>query len=127
MVAGAPTPPALIGRRALVVLRATGILTTIVFFGSGAVTAITGDVKAPLAVWLIPAVAALVVQVVCREPDRRVPELSYTIGVAAGIPAWIGGMGLLLGNFEPVPIATFVIGAAALALAYLWRGQRGSR
>lgn len=114
------------GTRALLVLRVAAVATTVIFFGAGAVTSVSGDHEPdlPLEIWIVPAVAALVVLIVCREQRRRVPELSYTISTAAGVPVFLTGLSFIDG-VDPVLTTTFVVGVVTLALSYLWRGEQG--
>lgn len=117
-----------VGARALLSLQVVAIATTVIFFGAGAVTSITGDQDPdlPVKIWILPAIAALVVLIVCRDPRRRVPELSYTISAAAGVPAFFTALSFVDG-VDPVLTTTFAVGVLTLALSYLWRGEREVR
>lgn len=115
------------GAHALTVVQVVAIATTLVFFGSGAVTSVTGDQQPdlPVRIWILPAIAALVVLIVCRDPQRRVPELSYTISAAAGVPTFLAALSFIDG-VDPFLTGTFLIGVVTLVLSYLWRGDRGT-
>ncbi len=125
MVAGrSELPPAAVGARALLALRISAVVATVVCFGWGAITALGGDADPPFQVWVLPVVTALMALILCRDPNLRVPDLSYTIFAAAWLGLVISGLAFLVG-VDPFFTVMFCLCVVTLTLSYLWRGGRG--
>lgn len=126
----------LVGQRTLLILRVIAILTTIVFCAIGMLAeprglgiieyASIGMVAA--AVWALPAVAALVAAIVCRRPQRRVDGMTPSVIASTMLPIIAGGIGLAVGQNEPLALVVacgvaLACGLSAAVLYYRWRAQ----
>jgi hypothetical protein len=117
-----------VGRRTLLALRVVFVGAVALFFGLGAVNAAAGRtvLTPPMGVWTVTAAAALAALLVCRRPARRVPDLTYSIAVAAACSAFVGALGLVAG-FSVVVAPAVACGLLTIALLYAERGRGGPR
>jgi hypothetical protein len=94
----------------------------------GGIKSRTLDMMIPAA-WVLPAVTALVVIIVCRRPVRRqVYWLRESINAAAILGILAGGIGVV-SQHAPFALTvvcgvTLVCSVTTLVLHYLWRTQR---
>ena len=117
-----------VGRRTLLALRVVFIAAVALFFGLGAVNAAAGRtvMTPPMAVWTVTAAAALAALLVCRRPARRVPDLTYSIAVAAACSAFTGVLGLV-GGLGVLAVPAVACGLLTIALLYAERRRGGAR
>lgn len=113
----------MVRERAVLALFAVIVGTAVVFFGVGAISVFV-DVRAPGEAMGLPGVAALVVLIICRQPNRRDQSLSRTILYATGLSALFGAIGVIA---WPGPIqgaywaAVLACVTACWALFFRWR------
>jgi hypothetical protein len=117
-----------VGRRTLLALRVVFLAAVALFFGLGAVNAAAGRtvLTPPTELWALTAAAALAALLVCWRSARRVPELTYSIAVAAAWSAFVGALGLVRG-FSVLVVAAVAGGLLTLALLYAQRRAEGAR